>query len=72
MFYRCRRGCAAAHGRIEFANFILIADANKVEDKTIGFNLRAWQQVRFNDTLDLTRKLVDSLEQHFELKGDAR
>lgn len=53
-------------------NFILIADANKVEDKTIGFNLRAWQQVRFNDTLDLTRKLVDSLEQHFELKGDAQ
>lgn len=50
-------------------NFILIADANKVEDSTIGFNLRAWQQIRFNDTLDLTRKLVDSLEQHFELKG---
>lgn len=53
-------------------NFILIADATKVEDKTIGFNLRAWQQIRFNDTLDLTGKLVDSLEQHFELKGDAQ
>lgn len=53
-------------------NFILIADASQVKDNnTIGFNLRAWQQVRFNDTLDLTRKLVDSLEQHFELKGDA-
>lgn len=51
-------------------NFILIADANQVKDNTIGFNLRAWQQIRFNDTLDLTRKLVDSLEQHFELKGD--
>ena len=50
-------------------NFILIADSTKVQDSTIGFNLRAWQQVRFNDTLDLTRKLVDSLEQHFELKG---
>lgn len=33
-------------------------------------NLRAWQQIRFNDTLDLTGKLVDSLEKHFELKGD--
>lgn len=52
-------------------NFILIADAEKVEDKTIGFNLRAWQQVRFKGTLDLTRQLVDSLEQHFELKADA-
>lgn len=51
-------------------NFILIADTTKVEDKTIGFNLRAWQQIRFNDTLDLTGKLVDSLEQHFELKRD--
>lgn len=52
-------------------NFILIADASKVTDSTIGFNLRPWQQIRFNDTLDLTRKLVDSLEQHFELKGTA-
>ena len=52
-------------------NFVLIADANQVKDNTIGFNLRAWQQVRFNDTLDLTQKLVDSLEQHFELKGGA-
>ena len=49
-------------------NFILIADANQVKDNTIGFNLRAWQQIRFNDTLDLTRKLVDSLEEHFDLK----
>lgn len=51
-------------------NFILIADANEVEDNTIGFNLRAWQQVRFTDTLDLTRKLADSLERHFDLKGE--
>lgn len=48
-------------------NFILIADATKVEDKTIGFNLRAWQQIRFGDTLQLTKMLVSSLEQHFEL-----
>mgnify|MGYP003586148726 CR=1 FL=1 len=52
-------------------NFILIADANKVQDNTIGFNLRAWQQIRFNDTLDLTEKLTAALETHFKLKGDA-
>jgi hypothetical protein len=52
-------------------NFILIADATQVQDGAIGFNLRAWQQVRFNGTLDLTKQLIDSLEQHFELKGDA-
>ena len=52
-------------------NFILIADATHVKDNTIGFNLRAWQQIRYDDTLDLTRKLVDSLEQHFDLKGIA-
>lgn len=51
-------------------NFILLADATKVEDNTIGFNLRPWQQLRFNDTLDLTKKLVDSLERHFDLKRD--
>lgn len=51
-------------------NFILIADSNHVkEDSAIGFNLRAWQQLRFGDTLELTQKLVDSLEQHFELKA---
>ncbi|MCA3175716.1 MAG: hypothetical protein ING36_09290 [Burkholderiales bacterium] len=52
-------------------NFILIADAAKVKDTTIGFNLRAWQQIRFNDTLDLTRNLVGALEQHFRLGGSA-
>lgn len=52
-------------------NFILIADAAKVKDTTIGFNLRAWQQIRFNDTLDLTRNLVGALEQHFRLRGSA-
>lgn len=53
-------------------NFILIADATQVKDNTVGFNLRAWQQIRFNGTGDLTRKLIESLEQHFELKGDAQ
>lgn len=49
-------------------NFILLADNNHVQnDAAIGFNLRHWQQVRFNDPLDLKTKLVKSLEQHFQL-----
>ncbi len=50
-------------------NFVLIADGNKIKDEAIGFNLRPWQQIRFNDTLELTKRLVNSLEHHFELKG---
>jgi hypothetical protein len=48
-------------------NFILIADKHKIKDNDIGFNLRAWQQVRFNDTLELTNKLVESLETRYQL-----
>ncbi|MCT2400596.1 hypothetical protein [Novosphingobium mangrovi (ex Huang et al. 2023)] len=50
-------------------NFILIADQSKLQgDSDIGFNLRAWQQLRFNDTLDLVAKLVDALENYYKLK----
>ena len=48
-------------------NFILLADSNQVKDTTIGFNLRAWQQIRYKDTLGLTTTLVAALEQHFDL-----
>lgn len=49
-------------------NFILLADNQQIQsDAAIGFNLRHWQQVRFDHTLDLTAKLVPSLEQHFGL-----
>ncbi|KGA43415.1 hypothetical protein L2164_13290 [Pectobacterium brasiliense] len=49
-------------------NFILLADNRKIQnDADIGFNLRHWQQVRFDDPLDLKTKLVSSLEQHFQL-----
>lgn len=49
-------------------NFILIADAKKIAgDADIGFNLRTWQQIRFDDTLDLKNKLIKSLETHFDL-----
>lgn len=51
-------------------NFILLADSNQIQsDAMIGFNLRHWQQVRFNDPLDLKAKLEKSLEQHFRLGG---
>lgn len=49
-------------------NFILLADNQKIQnDAAVGFNLRHWQQVRFDDPLDLKTKLVPSLEQHFGL-----
>lgn len=51
-------------------NFILLADANQVKDNTIGFNLRAWQQIRYGGTLGLTTALVAALEQHFDLAAN--
>jgi hypothetical protein len=50
-------------------NFILIADGGKIQDKDIGFNVRPWQQLRFNGTLDLTNRLVKSLETYYQLAG---
>jgi len=57
------------HGRAAAQdNFILLVDNQKIKsDAEIGFNLRHWQQVRFNDTLELKTKLVSLLEQHFRL-----
>lgn len=53
-------------------NFILLADSTQIQgDAAIGFNLRHWQQVRFDDTLDLKAKLLQSLEHHFRLGGSA-
>ncbi len=48
-------------------NFILIADRTKVTEKDIGFNLRAWQQIRFGDSLELKSSLVTSLEAYYSL-----
>lgn len=51
-------------------NFILLADSTQIQgDAAIGFNLRHWQQVRFDNPLDLKAKLVQSLEHHFRLGG---
>jgi len=51
-------------------NFILLVDNNKIDsDAKIGFNLRHWHQLRFDDPKDdLMKKLVLSLEQHFRLE----
>lgn len=49
-------------------NFVLIADAGTRGDelpKDIGFNIQAWQQIRFKDTLTLSETLVETLEIYF-------
>ena len=48
-------------------NFILIADQTKITDEDIGFNLRAWQQIRFADTLALKEQIEKSLEIYYGL-----
>ena len=48
-------------------NFILLED-NKLDNSNVGFNIRAFQQLRFNDTLDLKNKLINSLEEYYNLK----
>ncbi|MBR0099205.1 MAG: hypothetical protein IJP90_05760, partial [Treponema sp.] len=48
-------------------NFILLED-NQLDNSNVGFNIRAFQQLRFNDTLELKNKLIESLEQYYKLK----
>lgn len=47
--------------------FVSMQFGTPAGDAAIGFNLRHWQQVRFDDPLDLKTKLVPSLEQHSRL-----
>lgn len=51
----------------EQSNFILLEQSDK-EDSNVGFNIRAYQQLRFSDTLDLRNKLIASLEEYYKLK----
>ena len=49
-------------------NFILIADAGTRGEelpKDIGFNIQAWQQIRFKDTLSLSETLSETFEIYF-------
>ncbi len=51
-------------------NFILIADKAKLAgDSAIGFNLRAWQQLRFTDTSGLEDDLIGAMEEFYKLKA---
>jgi hypothetical protein len=53
-------------------NFILIADKAKLAgDGAIGFNLRAWQQLRFTDTSSLEDDLIGAMEEFYKLKAPA-
>lgn len=56
---------------MEQDNFILIADkrtrGNELESD-IGFNLKSWQQLRFESTRQLEVALTDSLEIYYRLK----
>ncbi|MYA95644.1 MAG: hypothetical protein F4X91_04455 [Nitrospinae bacterium] len=58
---------------LEQDNFILIADMNTRGDELesdIGFNLKSWQQLRFESTLQLEEYLTESLEIYYQLRGD--
>lgn len=48
----------------EQANFILL-EQNDKEDSNVGFNIRAYQQLRFSNTLELKNKLIASLEEYY-------
>lgn len=49
-------------------NFILLEHmTDTMKESDIGFNIRAFQQIRFTDTLDLKKRLVESLEKYYEL-----
>lgn len=58
---------------LEQDNFILIFDKNTRGDELesdIGFNLKSWQQLRFESTRQLEEELTESLETYYHLGGD--
>ena len=66
------RGKGSEKG-VEQDNFILIADKQARGDELesdIGFNLRNWQQLRFESTRQLEEALTKSLEIYYGLGGD--
>lgn len=55
---------------LEHDNFILIADKITRGDELesdIGFNLKSWQQLRFDSTRQLEEGLTESLETYYRL-----
>jgi len=58
---------------LEQDNFILIADKKARGDELesdIGFNLKSWQQLRFESTRQLEEGLTESLETYYQLAGE--
>ena len=58
---------------LEQDNFILIADKKTRGDELesdISFNLKSWQQLRFESTRQLEEDLTESLEIYYQLGGD--
>lgn len=58
---------------LEQDNFILIADKKTRGDeleKDIGFNLKSWQQLRFESTRQLEEGLTESLETYYRLGAE--
>ena len=58
---------------LEQDNFILIMDKKTRGDgleSDIGFNLKSWQQLRFESTRQLEEGLTESLETYYQLGGD--
>jgi hypothetical protein len=58
---------------LEQDNFILIADKQargEELEKDIGFNLKSWQQLRFESTRQLEEGLTESLEAYYHLGGE--
>ncbi|WP_421976360.1 hypothetical protein [Roseivirga seohaensis] len=51
-------------------NFILLMknDPNGKTDAQVGFNIRDFQQIRFNEAIEITARLVESLEVYYKLK----
>jgi hypothetical protein len=57
---------------LEQDNFILIADKQtrgEELEKDIGFNLKSWQQLRFESTRQLEEALSQSLEKYYQLES---
>ena len=50
-------------------NFILIADSSRGDEleKDIAFNLKPWQQLRFDSTIDLEQRLHEALVTYYRL-----
>jgi hypothetical protein len=58
---------------LEQDNFILIADKKTRGDeleRDIGFNLKSWQQLRFESTRQLEEGLTESLETYYRLGAE--